>query len=44
MKLEIPLVISAESNSNTDLFPKIDKIIKNLEKMILLMKKAKVFY
>jgi len=27
-----PLVISAESNSNTDLFPKIDKIIKILRK------------
>ncbi|MDC2978362.1 preprotein translocase subunit SecA [Pelagibacteraceae bacterium] len=27
-----PLVISAESNSNTDLFPKIDKIIKLLRK------------
>ncbi len=27
-----PLVISAESNSNTDLFPKIDKIIKILGK------------
>ena len=25
-----PLVISAESNSNTDLFPKIDKIVKIL--------------
>ena len=27
-----PLVISAESNSNTDLFPKIDKIVKILRK------------
>ena len=27
-----PLVISAESNSNTDLFPKIDKVVKILRK------------
>ena len=27
-----PLVISAESNSNTDLFPKIDRIVKILKK------------